>query len=198
VDLARAHFERGHTAYGEGRLKDALVEMQRAYALAPSAELAYDLGRVCERLGEADLAIAYFSTYRDDADELPASERAALDRRVEALRALQRRQRSPLLQPPPSSDALNAEARVFFMRGIKLFGLGHYAAALAAFEAAHGNDAPPELAYDMAVTAERLGRLSDAIDFYREYLRKSEAAPDAARVQAHIEALERQTLPAQP
>ena len=197
MDVARAHFDRGHAAYGEGRLKDALIELQQAYALAPSAELAYDLGRVCERLGEADLAIAYFSTYRGGA-ELPEAERVVLDRRIEDLRALHARQRSPLLQPPPSSDALNAEARAFFMRGIKLFGQGHYGAALAAFEAAHGNRAPPELAYDMALTAERLGKLADAIDYYREYLRKSEAAPDAERVQAHIEALERQTLPAQP
>jgi tetratricopeptide (TPR) repeat protein len=194
VDEARAHFERGHAAYREGRLKDALLELQRAYALAPSAELAYDLGRVCERLGEADLAIAYFSTYRDEPG-LPPAERAGVEQRIDALRALHARQRSPLLQPPPSSAALNAEARAFFMRGIKLFGQGHYAAALAAFEAAHGNAAPPELAYDMALTAERLGRLSDAIDYYREYLRNAVAAPDAARVQAHIEALERQTLP---
>jgi tetratricopeptide (TPR) repeat protein len=149
---------------------------------------------VCERLGEADLAIAYFSTYRDEA-ELPEPERVALDRRIAALRALHLRQRSPLLAPPPSSAALNAEARAFFTRGIKLFGQGHYAAALAAFEAASGNAAPAELAYDMALTAERLGRLADAIDYYRDYLRKAEAAPDAERVQAHIQALERQTLP---
>jgi tetratricopeptide (TPR) repeat protein len=197
VETARAHFENGRAAYREGRLKDALVELQRAYALAPSAELAYDLGRVCERLGEADLAIAYFSTYRSDAD-LPAADRADVDRRIEALRALHLRQRSPLLQPPPSSAALDAEARAFFMRGIKLFGQGHYAAALAAFEAAYGTAAPAELAYDMALTAERLGRLADAIDYYREYLRKAQGARDAAKVQAHIEALERQTLPPQP
>lgn len=196
TERARGHFERGHLAYREGRLKDALLDLQRAYALAPSAELAYDLGRVCERLGEADLAIAYFSTYRDSA-ALAGPERAALERRLTALRALHKRQQSPLLQPPPSNAALTADARAFFARGIKLFGQGHYAAALAAFEAASGQDAPAELAYDMALTAERLGRLADAIDYYREYLRKAGEPADAARVQAHIEALERQTLPAQ-
>jgi tetratricopeptide (TPR) repeat protein len=195
VDGARTHFERGQAAYAEGRLKEALSELQRAYALAPSAELAYDLGRVCERLGEADLAIAYFGTYLERSGELEASERAALNKRINALRALQKRQRTPLLQPPPSGAALDAEARAFFARGIKLFAQGHYDAAIAAFEAARRNDALPELAYDMALTAERLGRLQDAIDYYREYLRKAQAPADADRVQAHIEALERRVLP---
>ena len=195
VDSARGHFERGQAAYAQGRLKEALSELQRAYALAPSAELAYDLGRVCERLGEADLAIAYFGTYLERSSNLADAERAALDKRLAALRALQKRQRSPLLAPPPSSAALDAEAHAFFARGIKLFAQGHYDGALAAFEAARRDDALPELAYDMALTAERLGRLQDAIDYYREYLRKAQAPTDAERVQAHIEALERRVLP---
>jgi tetratricopeptide (TPR) repeat protein len=93
------------------------------------------------------------------------------------------------LQTPPTSAALTAEARAFFDRGNALFKEGSYAAALAAFSAARRFAPLPELVYNLAVTAERLGHATEAVDYYRQYLREAEHPADEQAVQARIRAL---------
>lgn len=59
-----------------------------------------------------------------------------------------------------------------------------------AFIAAHRFAPLPEVLYNLAVTAERLGSPRDAIDYYREYLRGlPENAPDRGAVERKIAAL---------
>ena len=184
LDEARALFVQGQSAYKEGRLMQARRALEQAYKLAPSAELEFDLGRLYERTGEPDAAIAHFHRYLSSG--LDATERAQIETRIQALLALAARQSAQLAELPPSSTALTAEARAFFERGKKLFRRGQYEPALAAFAAAQRFAAVPELTYNLALTSERLGRMSDAVEYYRTYLRESHNPRDAELVQAHI------------
>ncbi|MCZ7677389.1 MAG: hypothetical protein M5U28_00875 [Sandaracinaceae bacterium] len=52
-----------------------------------------------------------------------------------------------------------------------MFRRRRYDAAMAAFTAAYNFARLPEVIYNLAVTAERLGRTQDAIDYFREYAR---------------------------
>jgi tetratricopeptide (TPR) repeat protein len=182
------HFEQGRTAYREGALVRARAELQRANELAPSPELEFNLGRVCERLGEARAAIEHFERYLGQA-KVAASERQGIEARIRTLRAQIERQRPDALFTPPSNAALTAEARAFFERGIKLYQQRQYSAALAAFSAARRFTALPELSYNLALCCERLGRNAEAVDHYRAYLREADHPPDAASVQAKIRSL---------
>jgi tetratricopeptide (TPR) repeat protein len=188
IAQARVHFEQGRDAYRKGQLKQALEHLRSALALAPSPELEFDLGRVYDRMGEAERAIAHYSRYLDTAELAPA-ERARIAARIGELHALVARQRTQAKAPPPSSEALTAEARAFFVRGLKLFARKKYEAAIAAFEAARSFAPLPELTYNLALASERLGRTADAVDHYRAYLREVRDADDAERVRERIKEL---------
>jgi tetratricopeptide (TPR) repeat protein len=185
---ARAHFERGELAYRAGQLKQSLEHFQRAYALAPSAELEFDLGHVYERLGEAEAAIAHYRNYLQQ-PRLEESERQQINKRIADLVALQARQRAPLIESPPPREAMDAEAYAFFQRGTKLFRQAKYDAALIAFTEARRFAKLPELNYNLAVTCERLGRNAEAAKHYRAYLREAETPKDSEQVEARIRAL---------
>lgn len=188
---ARTLFLQGQIAYTEGQLMKARAKLEGAYKLAPSAELDFDLGRVYERTGEPEAAITHFRRYLDSS--LDATERARIESRINALRALAARQSAQLAELPPSSNALTSEALAFFERGKKFFHRRLYEAALAAFAAAQRFAPVPELTYNLALTSERLGRISDAVEYYRKYLRESPDAKDAALVQARIAELSADT-----
>lgn len=149
-------------------------------------ELLFNLGRVCERLGESDAALAHYRAYLKS--DLAPAERAQIEKRVEALLALQSRQQEQLLQAPTTS-ALKGEARRLFERGRKFFHKKQYAAALAAFVAAKRYSPAPELDYNLALISERLALLGDAIDYYNAYLTAAPNAADAERVRARIRIL---------
>jgi tetratricopeptide (TPR) repeat protein len=188
VAQAQECFERGEAAYAKGQLKQALAEFLRAYALAPSMELEFDLGRVYERIGEPDAAIRHFQAYADGS-QLDQAARAQIEARIGKLVELRTRQRAPLIEAPPAAAELTAEARAFFERGAKLFRLGQFEAALVAFASARRFAQLPELAYNLAVTSERLSRWNDAVDYYRTYLREAKNAPDAELIKARIRAI---------
>lgn len=188
MNEARLRFEHGLAAYREGELKQALADFARAYELAPSPELEFNLARVYERMGEAEPAIRHYRSYLASG-ALAERERAQIEARIRDLTALQQRQQAQVKAPPPSSDALTAEARAFFERGLTLFRKRQYEAALAAFSAARKFAPLPELAYNMALTSERLGRSAEAVDHYRAYLREAKSAKDAERVQARVKTL---------
>jgi tetratricopeptide (TPR) repeat protein len=188
LEQARASFEQGRAAYRSGQLKAALAHFRRAYQLAPSTELDFDLARIYERVGEPAAAMLHLRAYLSHAT-LADDERPLIEARIRNLEALQARQQAQLIEAAPTSTALTAEARAFFERGKKLFREGRYEAALAAFAAAQRFSPLPELSYNLAVISERLGRASDAIDYYRAYLRDSKAPADAEAVQARIRTL---------
>jgi tetratricopeptide (TPR) repeat protein len=184
VERAAVLFREGQAAYDAGRLAEALQKLREAHRLTRSPELAFNVGRVYERMGDAAGAQRYWREYLRRGNPSD-TERADIERRLQVLQELARRQRDQVFAAPPSSDELTAEARTFFLRGVAMFRRRQYQAALDAFMAAH-NFAPQlhEVVFNLAVTNERLNRLQDAIDWYSEYLRLRRDAPDRVQVTA--------------
>lgn len=188
VERARAHFEAGQAYYRAGRFEDARRALLQAFSLLPSAELAYNLGRVSERLGRAEEAIAHYEDYlrRLPAEPRSASERARVQKRLAALHAEVAARAQMLKAPPPTSSELVQEARRFFLRGVRLFERKQYAGALAAFGAAQRLSRVPELYFNLGLTCERLGNTRDAADYYRAYLDARPGASDHEAVAARV------------
>jgi tetratricopeptide (TPR) repeat protein len=189
--LARAkqHFTRARKAYADGQLEEAHAEFSEAYALSPSAELAYNLARVLERMGRPEQSAAYYRIYARAAEGLTDAEHTQIEQRLLQLDALAERQHGQALKPPPTDGELAAEARTFFTRGAKLFARGKLEDALVAFGAAQRFAALPELSYNMALTEERLGDRRAAVDHYRAYLRAARNPADAEQVRKRIASL---------
>jgi len=185
---ARTLFTEGQAAYDAGRFQEAATKMREAYEITNSPDLAFNVARVYERMSEYADAIRYFRIYLRQGQP-DAEVRADVEARVEALREAERRSRDRVFTAPPSDDELTREARTFFMRGVAMFRRGEYEAAMQAFTAAHRFAPLPEVLYNMAVVAERLGAPRDAIDYYREYLRLRPTAPDRGFVEREIERL---------
>jgi tetratricopeptide (TPR) repeat protein len=182
---ARDLFTRGVAAYEAGRLDEAADLLSQADAIIPSAALAYNLGRVNERMGRVDDAVRYYRRYLRDAAPDDA-ERAAVEGRISALAELERRHRDAVMTLPPSTDEMTAEAQRFFERGVAMFRRRRYDAALAAFTAAYRFAPLPEVIYNLAVASERTEHLGDAVDYYREYLRARPDDPDRANIERTI------------
>jgi tetratricopeptide (TPR) repeat protein len=182
-------FREGMAAMEAGRFQDAARAFAAAFAQRPSFELAYNAGRMYERLGDVTEGARWFREALSRGGD--ANLQRDLRARLAALEDYGRRQREGVMQPPPGDDALATEARTWFQRGNTLFAQRRYADALRAFEAAN-QVAPgevPELTFNLALTHERLGRRADAASAYREYLAARPDAPDRARIEATIRAL---------
>lgn len=188
VGRAQELFTQGVAAYDAGRLDEAARLLGEADRLTPSPELAFNIGRVYERMGEAPQAIRYFERYLHDGHPTDA-ERTDIAARIAALQALQTRQHDQIMTAPPSTDDMTAEARTFFLRGVAMFRRHRYDAALAAFTAAYRFAQLPEVIYNLAVASERTSHTQDAIDYYREYLRARPTDPGRAGIERHIEEL---------
>lgn len=189
TQLAQHCFERAQVAYFEGRLAEARRDFECAYKQLPSPEMAWNLARVNERMGEVEAGVRYFREYLATA-KLSAREKRRVQERIQALLELGQRQAATLkLSPEEQRQALSEEARSFFDRGTKLYAGGHYKAAAAAFTAALQLSDAPELHYNLAVTSERLGETADALDHYRAYLAALPEASDRAEVMARLDAL---------
>jgi tetratricopeptide (TPR) repeat protein len=170
VERARTLFTEGTRHYQAGRLDEALERFLDAWRILRSPELAYNVARTYERMGEARRGIEFYRHYLRRAAP-DAAEREDVERRIRELEAISRRQRDQVLTLPPSQDELTREARTFFERGLAMYRRRRYEAAMAAFTAAYNFARLPEVIYNIAVTSERLGRTQDAIDYYREYAR---------------------------
>ncbi len=78
---ARARYERGLKLYAEGAYEAALVEMQRAYELAPSYKILYNLGLVHRQLHDFAAALDAFRRYLAEGEgKLPAAKRAEVEK----------------------------------------------------------------------------------------------------------------------
>jgi tetratricopeptide (TPR) repeat protein len=188
VAHAQELFTQGVAAYDAGRLDEAARLLGDADRILPSPELAFNIGRVYERMGEAAQAIRYFERYVHDGHPTDA-ERADITARIAALRALDQRHHDQIMTAPPSTDEMTAEARTFFLRGVTMFRRHQYDAARMAFTAAYRFAPLPEVIYNLAVLSERTDQRQDAIDYYREYLRVRPTDPDRVAIERQIEQL---------
>jgi tetratricopeptide (TPR) repeat protein len=186
---AKACFQKAQGAYAAGDLATALRGFLCAFQAAPSPELHYNLARVYERMGEADESMRHYHAYLAQAQVTP-QERKRIDARLQALQELRERQRPPLTPAQPSAEAMSAEARAFYERGVKLYRVKQWAAAQAAFNAALQMSNAPELHFNLAVVAERMNRPQEAVDHYRAYLAARDDAKDREKIEERITILQ--------
>jgi len=81
VSEARLHFAKGLALFGSAEYGGARAEIERAYAIAPSYRLLYDLALCCNGQGDRIAAHAYLQQYLDEgaAEIEPARRREAED-----------------------------------------------------------------------------------------------------------------------
>lgn len=173
IARARVLFVEGGEHYRAGRLNEALDDFLEAWRLMPNPALAYNVARTYERMSDTQRSIEFYGHYLRHAAP-GASEREEVERRIAALRQVAERMEGQIRTLPPTSDALAAEARTMFERGVSMFRRRQYEAAMQAFTAAYNftrPNPPAEVVYNLGMTAERLEHTQDAIDYYREYAR---------------------------
>jgi tetratricopeptide (TPR) repeat protein len=186
---AKACFQKAQGAYATGDLATALRGFLCAFQAAPSPELHYNLARVYERMGEADESMRHYRAYLAQTQVTPR-EKKRIDARLQALQELRERQRPPLTPAQPSAEAMSAEARAFYERGVKLYKAKQWVAAQAAFSAALQMSSAPELHFNLAVVAERMNRSQEAVDHYRAYLAARSDAKDREKIEERITILQ--------
>ena len=79
VDEAKIHFKTGAELYDENNFRGALVEFQRAYDLAPSYRILYNIGQVDMELADyAGALIAYKRYLREGGPDVPADRQSEI------------------------------------------------------------------------------------------------------------------------
>jgi tetratricopeptide (TPR) repeat protein len=84
-EKALALFEKSDKAYKDGKFEEAVRLLEDAYELYPEPLLLYNLGRAQEGLGDVPGAVASYERYLRDGKQI--SDRGAIERRVETLKA---------------------------------------------------------------------------------------------------------------
>jgi tetratricopeptide (TPR) repeat protein len=88
VEEGRTHFTRGVELFREGNYRVALIEFQRAYEIAPSYRILYNLGHTHRELQDYAEALASFEKYlADGGAEIDAERRASVEAMIEKLRS---------------------------------------------------------------------------------------------------------------
>jgi hypothetical protein len=87
VEEARERYERGLRLYEDGAFDAARVEFERAYALAPTYKLLYNIGVVHSQLGDFVGAARTLERYlAEGGDQIPAARRAEMEKLLSELR----------------------------------------------------------------------------------------------------------------
>lgn len=87
ISEAREHFERAMELYKSGDFKIALVELQRAYAIAPSYKILYNIAQANRQLSSYAAAYNAYAQYLEQGgDDIPADRRLAVEEELSGLR----------------------------------------------------------------------------------------------------------------
>jgi PEGA domain len=87
VEEAKAHFKSGAELYDENNFRGALVEFQRAYDLAPSYRILFNIGQVQMELQDYAGALKAYSRYlREGGPDLPPDRVAEVTKEIERLK----------------------------------------------------------------------------------------------------------------
>jgi len=194
LEKARQLFQQGQEAYRQGKLEQALESFRAAEKLVPSAELAYNIGHLYDRLGVREKAVIYLRLYLSRSRGEVADGKQVLER-IASLRLQLRAGRENPLGPPPQ---LGAQARVWFEKGARMFEQKRYREALAAWLKARELSPAPDTLYNLALASEKLGRDADALEYYLAYARALRGPEELEAVEGKIRELEARVQAATP
>src|SRR3954451_15330684 len=89
VEEARTRFQRGVQLFHEGSFEAALAEFRKAYQVAPSYRLLYNIGQVHYELHDYVGALKSFRQYLGDGSaEVPPERRVQVDAEIKKLQGL--------------------------------------------------------------------------------------------------------------
>src|SRR5256885_2175420 len=89
VEEARIRFQRGVQLFHEGSFEAALAEFRKAYQVAPSYRLLYNIGQVHYELHDYVGALKSFRQYlTDGSTDIPADRRVAVEAEIRKLEGL--------------------------------------------------------------------------------------------------------------
>ncbi len=87
VERARVHYERGLQLFNEENYDAALFEFDRAYELAPSYKILYNMGRIQRQQNNYAAAMRSYARYlREGAGNVPTDRRAEVEREIAVLK----------------------------------------------------------------------------------------------------------------
>lgn len=87
VERARVHYERGIQLFNEENYDAALFEFERAYELAPSYKILYNMGRIQRQQNNYAAAMRSYSRYlREGGAGVPAERRAEVEAEMAVLK----------------------------------------------------------------------------------------------------------------
>jgi len=111
-DDAKAHFKRGTELYDENNFRGALVEFQKAYELAPSYKLLFNIGQVEMELQDYAGAVKAYSRYlREGGPDVPAPRVQQVQAEIDRLKG---RIGRVTIQTAPGAEVLVDEVSVGF------------------------------------------------------------------------------------
>ena len=84
---ARARLEKGKKLYEEGAFEAALVEFQRAYELAPSYKILYNIGLIEQQLNDFVASLRAYERYlKEGGKDVAASRKSEVEKSIAALK----------------------------------------------------------------------------------------------------------------
>jgi hypothetical protein len=87
VEKARIHYERGLVLFNEENYDAALFEFERAYELAPSYKILYNMGRIQRQQNNYSAAMRSYARYlREGGANIPADRRAEVEKELSVLK----------------------------------------------------------------------------------------------------------------
>jgi hypothetical protein len=87
LEKARAHYDRGLKLYEEEDYKTALTEFERAYQIAPTPKILYNMARIQRHQNNYVAALTNFQRYLSEATgSVPADRKAEVDKEIAVLR----------------------------------------------------------------------------------------------------------------
>jgi hypothetical protein len=86
-DEALQHWERGLELYDEQDFPNALIEFRKAYSIAPSYKVLYNIGQVCFQLKDYGCALTSFQRYlKDGGNNIASDRRKEVEKDLEKLK----------------------------------------------------------------------------------------------------------------
>ncbi len=186
----RALFSQATTAFARNDFTEAARAFRQLYDQSPSVDMAYNLARVYERIGESTDAINYFQRVLQGDPPPSDGQRQDIEARIARLRAYEARRAAGIAAAPATTDELNQEGVAWFNRGVRFFQRGQFSSALQAFEQASRYLQSAELDFNLGMTYERLRNYPRALEYLRQYLETIRGTPEEMPIQRRIREIE--------